>query len=410
MSVFKIAAAVGAALGAPFAAKVGEKLLDKFIDKVVVDRVNSGLDKVITATFNAWKAGHGQSLISASQAVRVEPFVLVDVRASRLPYIKDVMNVAQRLYTSYYLLANAAENTIAGVKVAKRLDKFATDRDLKEATVSFLSDKGYGALSSESYQFGLPFVGEAVGLHRWGTFSNEANNPVGDHGPKVNGVSYKANSIASDVANLAVGQIVDVTITDGKSTATVPVQIKLRPLGMESGTIAELFALGGEDNSFGARALRVKVGEISLWRDLVMKQDQVERYRRAVMSDKSGYFRRAASRDNKNTMATILTGTPSVGDAVSIAIITRDTLRDAEEKMDRPITDFATRQQVFDEGMMMLLFVVDPDHETVTIFTKDIEDYGTYALRDLKSAGSGDKSDLADIMKSYLEGRVPGRL
>ncbi|MOA69609.1 hypothetical protein D3C78_1978950 [compost metagenome] len=57
---------------------------------------------------------------------------------------------------------------------------------------------------------------------------------------------------------------------------------------------------------------------------------------------------------------------------------------------------------------MMLLFVIDTDHDTVTLYTRDIEQSGVYAMKDLK--GGGKSNDLTDIMKMFMEGRVPGRL
>jgi hypothetical protein len=66
---------------------------------------------------------------------------------------------------------------------------------------------------------------------------------------------------------------------------------------------------------------------------------------------------------------------------------------------------------MFEGGLMMLLFVIDPDMETLTIYTRDIEDYGVYTMSDIKSAGpSSGNTDLSEIMRSYLEGKVPGRL
>jgi hypothetical protein len=78
--------------------------------------------------------------------------------------------------------------------------------------------------------------------------------------------------------------------------------------------------------------------------------------------------------------------------------------------MDGPISDFEVRQNVFDRGMMMMMIVLDEDAEVVTIYTRDIDDVAKYTLRDLKSSASSNNNDLADIMKNYLEGRVPGRI
>jgi hypothetical protein len=150
--------AVAATAGA-FAQKFGEAVVNETAKKVV----DTSLNKMVEVLTNQWSQGAGQNYISKTQSVRIEPFTLIDSRATRLPYMKDVMNVAQRLFTSYYLLSVASDNKIGGVKVSKYLDKFAPDRDLTEASKEFLS--------LESYQFGLPFVGEAAGLNRYSDYT-----------------------------------------------------------------------------------------------------------------------------------------------------------------------------------------------------------------------------------------------
>jgi len=415
MSIGAIFKAAGVAAGAAVGGAFAKAVVDRTADAVV----NTSLNKVVDALKVAWASGAGQNYVSKTKSVRIEPFALIDSRAVRLPYTKDVMNVAQRLFTSYYLLTVASDNTIGGVRVAKYLDKFAPDRDLTAASLSFLSN--------ESYQLGLPFVGEAAGLERYSDYTTEANDPRGSRNEKdlpsgdplgsdkgtSGGATFGSTTakIAQDVGNLAVGQIVDVSIQDGANKATVPVAIRLRTLAMEPVSLVELLSLVGENNRAPARWRAWRVGEKELLRDLVLGLDRIDAYRRAVMSDKSGYFRKAHQRANKGLIATMLTGQPSIGDATSICVITKDTQREVEEKMNGRFNDFAVRQDMFEGGLMMLLFVIDPDLETVTVYTRDIEDYGVYTLKDIKGAGpQSQNGDLSEIMKSYLEGRVPGRL
>jgi hypothetical protein len=383
----------------------GGAILTKVVDKVADGLANSSLNKVANALNTAWQAGAGQNYVSKTKSVRVEPYCLIDSRAVRLPFIKDVMNVAQRQFTSLYLLSVASDNTISGVKVSKYLDKFAPDRDLNAATANFLS--------TESYQLGLPFVGEAAGLKRWGTYSTEDNSPLSSDSKSDSGNAFGGGTskLVQDIGNLAIGQIVDVTMTDGQNKATIPVLIKLRPLGMEPVTLVEMLSLYGPDSRSDVRWRKYRLGEIELLRDLVAGQDRIDAYRRAAMADKSGYFRKAHQRADKSLLATLLTGTPSIGDVSSICIIGKETQRELEEKMGGRFTDFNLRQRMFEGGILLLLYVVDSDMETVTVYTRDIEDYGIYTLRDIKSAGpQTGNGDLTDVMKSYLEGRIPGRL
>lgn len=403
----------GVAVGGHLAYRASEKLLEKTVD--------TGIDKAIDAILNAWSRGATQSLASYGSSLRVEPFTLLDSRVVRLPYMKDVLNVAQRHFSCLYMMAQASDNTVNGIKVSQRIDKFSPDRNLQAATADFLQGKGgKNWLSTESYQFGLPFPNEADGFARFGNYSSEAAAPnlkiadpkAREEEQKKQGVAFAATTAKAiqDVSDLSIGQIIDVTITDGSRSTTLPVQIRLRTIGMEPVSLAELLALGGEDNSVSARWMRFRVGDLTGWRNLVFQADRVDRYRRAALADKSGYLRKAVSRDNKALLATALTGEPSVGAASSICIISKDTAREAEELMNGRLNDFATRQSIFDQGLMLLLFVVDPDHETVTIYTRDIDHHATYSIRDVKSSSNEAKSDLTDVMRSYLEGRIPGRL
>src|SRR5690606_32856106 len=97
----------------------------------------------------------------------------------------------------------AAENTIGSVSIQKRLGKFTPDKDLVGATADFLS--------VESYQFGLPFAGEAVGLERYNEYSIESSTPqYSAESDKAGGKDlYKQ---ATDISNLSIGQIVGVKI------------------------------------------------------------------------------------------------------------------------------------------------------------------------------------------------------
>lgn len=392
--------------------------LDQGIQAIVKKGVDTGIDSALKALTTTMERSPS-NYVRATQSIRVEPFTLVDARAVRYANIKDVLNTAQRLFTAYYLMAVAADNTIDGVKVSKYLDRFAPDRSAGAATLNMLS--------TESYQFGLPFVGEAAGLERYSNYCTEAalpysatSNPTGFHkaldaagaaaedksstGLQVNA----AAATAKDIDNLAVGQIVDVTIEKNGKKATLPVQIRLRTIGADPAVMREVLALGGEDRSRGAMLRKFRVGEITEYRELVANTQYIDRYRQAAMADTSGYFRAAYKRANKGLLATLLTGEASVGVASSIAITTTDTIRDVEQVIDGRFSDFRVRQRIFDDSLMMLLFVIDQDHDTVTLYTRDIEQAGVYAIKDLK--GGGKSNDLTDILKVFMEGRNPGRL
>lgn len=400
----KILGVAGAA-GAAALGIVGTGVLTKLSERLY----GSTLDKAVDAVVDQWDKGAGKTLVTASQSVRIEPYCLIDTRALAVPEIKDVLMTAQRLFTSYYLTAIGTENTIGNVKVSKFLDKFAPERDLSAATQHFVRS-GY---SKESYQFGLPFAGANNGLDRYSDYCSEASNPnekdAGDikkAGASVGGSTAK---IVTDVQHLQIGQIVDVTITNGDKKGTIPVVIRLRSIGVDTVALKAIISLGATDNSNDVRLLEYRVGNKTLIGDLVMNQDRIDAYRRAAMADSSGYFRKMHARANKGMWATMMSGNPSVGLISSIMVTTSDTVREVERESGARLDNFSDRQNIFEDSMLMLMFVIDPDHETLRIYTRDIEDYATFPLRDLKSS-SNNGNDLTEIMRSYLEGKVPGRL
>lgn len=393
---------VGAIMAGAALAQAGSSA-QPHVTQTIASLGGTGLQTAISAIHSQWRKGGGKTIVSASQNLRVEPLVLIDERVSRLSSIKDVLEGAQRLFTSYYLLSVALENNIGSVSVQKRLGKFSPDRDLLGAGATYLS-----ALSTESYQFGLPFQNEKIGFEKYGDFSPEAHHP--HYSTESKGGSDVLKQ-ATEIHSLSIGQIVNVNITspDGKNSASIPVMIRMRTIGASPVSMVNILGLGMEDNSRAARLLKFRVGALGL-KDLITNQDRIDEYRRASFTDKTGYFRKAHARANKGLLATILSGEPSIGTISSIAIISRQTQRELENHFYGSLDDFSRRQQVFDKSLLMMLIVVDDDANTVTIYTRDIEDKQTFTLDDFQKSSKGNNNDLTDLLKAFMSGNIPGRL
>lgn len=401
---------IGSILGATVAAAVMHKVADTAISEFTkrsADASSAGIIAAANAIFAAWDRGAGQSLVSATQGVRVEPYTLIDTRLVRAPYMRDICLAAQKLFTSYYVTAIGATNTVGGVRVSKIIDHFAPDRDLSSTTRDLIRP-----YVTESYQFGLPVYGEAQGVDRYLDYCHESAVPkfvTESSMESDNNRGEGANvTMVNEVSHLSIGAVVSVDLKRGPDTGKVNVMVRLKTIGMDSSVITAMMKLGGKDRSLGARLRSWRMGEISLWKDLVMVQDLIDDYRRASNKDNSGYFRKIHKRSNRNFLTSLLSGQPSVGEASSIMIVSKETIREAEMEMDGRFEDPAVRARIFDDTMMMLVYVVDEDHETFTVYTRDIDDSATYPISDLKTKGSG--SDMTEMFKLLMEGRMPGRL
>lgn len=390
---------VGAIMAGAALAQAGSSA-QPHVNQTISNLGGTGLQTAIAAIHQQWSKGAGKTLVTASQELRVEPLVLIDERASRLASIKDILEGAQRLFTSYYLLSTALENTVGSVSVQKRLGKFSPDRALMGASASFLS--------TESYQFGLPFQNQPVGFDNYNNYSVESHHP--HYSTESNGGKDTLKQ-ATEIHSLSIGQIVNVSIVspDGKNTASIPVMIRLRTIGASPTSMVNILGLGMEDNSRGARLLKFRVGALGL-KDLITNQDQIDQYRRASFADKTGYFRKVHARANRGLLATILSGEPSIGMISSMAVITRQTQRELEDAHYGNLDDFSKRQQVFDKSLLMMLIVVDDDANTVTVYTRDIADKQTFTIDDFQKSSKGGNNDLTDLLKSFMSGNIPGRL
>ncbi|MCY1296876.1 hypothetical protein D9M70_462900 [compost metagenome] len=210
--------------------------------------------------------------------------------------------------------------------------------------------------------------------------------------------------------NLAVGNVIDVTISEDGKEAVVPVTIRLRVATMPSDAMIQTLAVGGADATFGSRYRAWRAGEIGFWSDFVLQMDRVDAHRAAMMKDESGYYKAVYSRARRNAAAEILTQGPSLGTASALIVIDTLTAQELERRIGGKLDNFKVRQGIFGHTYSMLLAIVDPDWESLTIYTRGIEMPTKLTAKDIKTAGKSDSKEMMDILKSYQLGRAPGRI
>ncbi|MNI59324.1 hypothetical protein D3C73_1144810 [compost metagenome] len=212
------------------------------------------------------------------------------------------------------------------------------------------------------------------------------------------------------ITNLAVGNVIDVTISEDGKEAVVPVTVRLRVAGMPSDVLTQTLAVGGTDVTFRSRWRAWRAGEIGFWADFVMAMDRVDAHRAAMMKDETGYYKTVYARARRNSLAENLTSGPSLATASSIVVMDIKTATELERRIGGQLSNFKTRQGIFGHTYSMLMAVVDPDWESITIYTRGIEMPTKLRKDDIKLAGKSDSKELMDILKSYQLGRAPGRI
>lgn len=399
--------------------KYGPQIAKAIAGKVAETGGTKAISKAKDLLVN--ESGVGSDLVRFTQSARVEPILLMDKNAVNVPFIQDVVHTAFNMFTGYWLLAVSLDAKINGISVGRRLDKFATDRSLGDATMTMLSEPMSASLES----FGLPFIEEIL-QEESAKASMEAVDDksmanaadvaaeLADGGEKDTttggtGISNAAKYVEK-ITNLAVGSVIDVSIKEDGKEAVVPVTIRLRVAGMPSDVMVQTLAVGGKDVTFRSRWRAWRAGEIGFWSDFVLAMDRVDAHRAAMMKDETGYYKAVYGRATNNQMtAAILKDGPSLSTASSIIVMTEQTAKDLERRISGELKNFKTRQGIFGHTYSMLMIIVDPDWESVTIYTRGIEMPTKLTARDIKTAGKSDSKELMEILKSYQLGRAPGR-
>ena len=319
------------------------------------------------------------SLIEYTKATRVEPLVLVDRRAVNIPFMQDVMQTLNAIFCGYYLQAVALSVNVGKVDTLKLLDKLNPKRDPLGAAVNY---------TTESIK--LPRPDEDSNVDSFGI------EGIGD-----------TQKLLSEASNLAVGRVLEVTIdSDGKSVK-FPVMVRMIINAIDSEILVHTLGSNSKDVSAKERFHAWRSGQLKFIRDLVLSQDLIDDHRKNLMKDKTNFYAETLKRRNKNNLSAILSGQISVATASNIYVISDETRKELEREIGGKLDNFKVRERVFKETYGMILCVVDPEWEQVTIYHRSIEHPTELSARDMKSSNRGTGPEIMDILKAYQLGNSP---
>ena len=361
----------------------------------VIEKVKN--NKSASATVATMK---GETLVSVSNVGRVEPLVMLDNDCTNQPYISDVMQSVQSIFSGYYLQAVNMVNTIADVSVKERLAPFNPGQGLGFESHSTLGrvDKKWKLLSGRKAR---------------GTALEAADNKNADTDLKQTNyasVSDKGLENVPLAANLSVGKMYNVTLRSDSHCITVPISIRLLVNIIPSTMLSKLFTYrDGFDMSLKERWHAWREGRLSFIKDLLLCQDLIDKYRRMAITDKSGIGEKILNRE-AGIVKNMLGGTASLATATNIAVISDKTLGLVEGELNGRFTNTKVRRAIFDNTNLMLLVVVDTEWDRVTIYTRGLDSHTTLSVKDMKAANKDGGPDVAEIMRAYMLGSAPQSL
>lgn len=370
----------------------------------------SGLSKAFVTvlkgtrdTTNAISELSAKSLVEMSGSAQVEPITAID--STLVPYdaLTDVLKLVNSLFASYYLSASSMATHVGRIDTVKLLDRLNPTRSVSlNVANSILLDGAITALeghqpqvktNKQLTQFHLPRT--SMEADNGQKLVSEYDNAMGNG--RVNSSSSGTDMVT--VANLSIGQLVKLNIDDGEKARVIDVAIRLIAYPTTPRVLRTILTWSEKDLRLMSRIRSFSAGELSFWRDLVFMRDIFVARRRAIFEDKSGLLQSLSARVNRNILAGIASMTPSAGTISSILVISEDTLKDIEKDLNGRMSEYKVRQRIMNTTGLMIIAVVDPMDEFVTIYTYSKPMASEYSFKQIKSASKGGANELMEMIK-----------
>lgn len=319
------------------------------------------------------------SLIEQTEVARVEPLCLVDSGIRAQEIMPSLMNTVLNLFSGFYLQAISIQTQIGSVQVRKHLDQLNPNRDTGSFNVSFES-----LPTAADYRYKLPNVRASL----------EA-------------ASHNTSDVVTKEVNLAVGKVIDVTITVEDKQFKIPVMIRLATAPISPKVFISAMSIGSRKNTFIERWHRMRAGELTLIGDLLWCNDLIDTHKSTLKNDTSGFYAEMHRRRRNNKIAALRTEKPSLASASTISIISTQTATALERELGGKLNNVQTRNALFGESGMMLMIVADTEREMVTFYYRGIPTPTVLTFRELKGASKGSGDDIMLIMKALLDNKSP---
>lgn len=335
------------------------------------------------------------SLTSITKLTRAEPLTIISKDCSNLEYLPDILNTTCNIYSGYFLQAVAMLTRVNDIEVIRILDRLNPDRDSTGFLLQGrLTTESAQHLLKSSYKHSLP-TREIIAA--------EKDEPM---------LSNQNQKTIYETANLAVGKLLNVRIAlpngdDGSCrTVDIPVSVRLSPAMLDEESLIYLFTHRKNDVGIIERYHSWRAGRISLISDMIFCQDLINEYRRAAIKDKTGTLQEIVRRVNNARAYGLLTKNPSLAIASNIYVLSKDSASAIEARLGQRFNNVKGREKILEDTYAMVIAVVDPEWEQVTFYFNGIAHPSTIKISSMKG-GKSKGPDIADVMKSLLEGKAP---
>lgn len=345
-----------------------------------------------------WAGAKADSLIDYTQVGRVEPIVLIDADVLFSEALPEVQQSLLSIFAGYYLQAVALSCSVGKVDVMRHLDKLNPRRNPSDSAANTMG----WLLAQESYTHRLPMPEKQNHIMAMEAEQDDINKET----PSNVGFGKDTVTSLKELANLSVGKMFAVEITDGLHKATIPISIRLMASSLPTESLIHILSIGNQDNSAKERYHGWKSGRLEFIKDLCFCQDLIDAHRKTVMHDKDGVYSNLLSRQRGNQLSTILSGNPTVASASNLVVMSSETVAQLELRLDGKFSDFKIRERIYQKSYIMIVVVIDKAWERATFYSRGINGSTEVSLRDMKSSNKGG-ADVSDILRAYQLSNSP---
>lgn len=363
-----------------------------------IDEVGMNVIRRIT---DLWNASRSKSYADYVAITRIEPITMIDADLLNYKHIEMILKNTLNIFASYYLQAWTISTGLGfnSIEIRRNLDRLNPNRSPMKSGI----DAAGWVMSAENAKLRLP--GPALNASLEAIRVSAPEFELEDNPTSV-GVNVSKDTVASlkELSSLAVGKELALEMSDGDNKATIMASVRLMTTSIPTNDLVHFLAHSGNPTGYKERLIAWQMGRLEFIRDICLAQDLIKEHRKNLNKDRTGIFKKILDRRRSNKLASIFSGNPTIASSSHIAVISSDTAMQLEDQVSGSLSDFRTREKIFDDNYLMLLIVVDKQWERVTIYTQGTADEQDISIMEMKGSNK-DGPDIMEVMKAYRAGQ-----
>lgn len=330
-----------------------------------------------------------RSLAENARTARMRPVCLMSNSLARID--TNVVHSINQVHLSMYCAMWLSVLGIQRAGAEEILDPLS-DRRGFDSFVDAAIDEGIrAAMESATSEEPAPFE------------VSEFLKTTGSFGEQIS-MEARIDTDIEKPSSLAVGKVIRANL--GKDLEDIMINVVLNPRTIDPQNLARVVeAFIGKDQSIIGRWHRWRAGEIKGFWEYALALDMIEEDRQLRLDDPDGFYNAARNARGRGTLTSLLSGKRSLNVMSNFLMMTKADAAALQGPMRGDVSNFRKREEMFNLTGTMILSVVDPNREVVTMYTKGQREEGIYSYEDLSSAQKDpNAANIEAIMKAYKEG------